>query len=116
MNMRVDAGRRENVSLARDRFGRNTDDQIGGDSRHHIRIAGFPDSGDAPAFHPNVGFVNAGPVDDDRVGDHEVERAIVADACRLPHAVTQHFSATELAFVAIARMVTLHFGDQIRIR
>ena len=41
---------------------------------HHVGIAGLADAGDAAALDADVGLADAGPVDDERVGDHAVER------------------------------------------
>src|SRR5207244_12782462 len=70
---------------------------------------------DASVLHPDVGLVDAGPIDDQRVGDHQIERALVADAGSLSHAVAQHFAAAELALVAVHGVIALHLGNQIRV-
>ena len=113
VNVRVDAAGGEDESFARDRLGRRADDEVGRDAGHDVGIAGLADAGDSPVLDADVGFVDAGPVDDERVGDDEIERAIVADACRLPHAVAQHLAAAELALVAVDRVVALDLGDEI---
>ena len=66
-------------------------------------------------LHADIRLVDAGPVDDERVGDHEIERAIVGDARGLAHAVAQHLAAAELALVAVDRVVALDLGDEIRV-
>ena len=47
---------------------------------HHRRVAGLADAGDAAALDADVGLADAGPVDDQRVGDDAVERLGVGDA------------------------------------
>ena len=49
---------------------------------HHVRVAGLADAGDAAVLDADVGLVDAGPVDDQRVGDDAVERLGVGDARR----------------------------------
>ena len=115
MNVRVDAARRQDEAFAGNRLGRDADDEIWRDARHHVGIAGFADACDASVFDADVGLVDAGPIDDERVGDDEIERAIVADARRLSHAVAQHLAAAELALVAVDRVVALDLCDQIRV-
>ena len=46
-----------------------------GDAGHHIGVAGLADAGDAAVLDADVGLADAGPVDDQRVGDDAVERA-----------------------------------------
>ena len=46
----------------------------GGDAGHHVGVAGLADAGDAAALDADVGLADAGPVDDERVGDDAVER------------------------------------------
>src|SRR5215213_4300501 len=64
-------------------------------------------------LHSDIGFVDPGPVDNDRVGNDEIERAIVRDACSLAHAVAQYLATAELALVAVDRMIALDLRDQI---
>ena len=98
--------------LAGDGFGRDADDHPVGDAGHHVGVAGLADAGDAPVLDADVGFAHAGPVDDERVGDDAVERALVGDAGGLAHAVAEHLAAAELALVAIDRRVLLDSRDE----
>ncbi len=66
-----------------------------------------------PCLDAHVGLVDAGPVDDQRVGNDQVERLFLADARRLSHPVPQHFAASKFALVAVHRAVAFHFGNQI---
>ena len=115
MNVRVDAAGREDEPFAGNRFGRGAHDHVRRHAGHHIRIAGLADAGDSSVLHAHVRLVDAGPVDDERVGDHEVERVGLGHAGRLSHAVAQHLAAAELAFVAVDGVVALDFGDEIGI-
>src|SRR6202023_2754597 len=55
------------------------------------------------------------PVDDEGVGDDAVERTLVRNARRLPHAIAEHLATAELALVAIDGRVSFHLGDQPRV-
>jgi hypothetical protein len=57
----------------------------------------------------------AGPVDDERVGDHAVEGVPIRNTRGLAHTVAQDFAATEFALVAIDRGIVLDFGNKTRI-
>ena len=115
MNVRVDAAGGQYQTFGGHRLGGGADDHVRRDARHHVGIAGLADAGDAPVLHPDVGLVDAGPIDDERVGDHQIERALVADAGSLSHAVAQYFAAAELALVAVHGVIALHLGHQIRV-
>ena len=86
VDVRVDAAGGEDEAFAGDGFGRHADDQVGRDARHHVRIAGLADAGDAPVLDADVGLVDAGPVDDERVGDHEssARSSLTPAACPMP--------------------------------
>ena len=75
VDVRVDAAGGEDQPLAGDRLGRDADDHPVGDAGHHVRVAGLADAGDAAVLDADVGLADAGPVDDQRVGDDAVERA-----------------------------------------
>ena len=107
MDVRVDAAGREDQPLAGDRLRRHADDHPVGHAGHDVGIAGLADAGDAAALDADVGLADAGPVDDQRVGDDAVERAVVGDAGGLSHAVAQHLAAAELALVAVDGRVRL---------
>ncbi len=86
----------------------------GGHAGHHVGIAGLADAGDAPALDADVRLADAGPVDDERVGDDAVERAASSETpARLAHAVAQHLAAAELALVAVDGGVVLDLRDEI---
>ena len=74
VDVRVDPAGREDQALAGDRFRRDADDHSVRHAGHHVGIAGLADAGDAPVLDADVGLADAGPVDDERVGDDAVER------------------------------------------
>jgi hypothetical protein len=52
-------------------------------------------------------------IDDQRVGDHGVDRALFAGGLRLPHAVTDHLAAAEFHLLAVDGEILLDLDDQI---
>ena len=112
MNVGVDAARRQDQPFAGNRLGRGADDHPLGDAGHDIGVAGLADTGDASALDADVGFADAGPIDDQRIGDDAVESPGIADARRLAHSVAQHLAAAELAFVAVGGGIGLDFEYQ----
>ena len=115
MNVRVDAARGDDLAFARDYFGARSHDHAGRYAVHYVRIAGFADSDDAIAANADVGFGDAGVVDDDRVGDDQIERAVSEHGGgRLAHAVAQAFAAAEFGFVAGRGEIFFNFDEESR--
>src|ERR1700716_3377502 len=98
MDVTVDGAGRNDEVLTRQDFGCRSDDQLRIDSVHRIRISRLADSHDAPVFDPNVTLYNSPMIDDQRVGDDEVQRAGRVFALRftaLAHAVANDLAAAE---------------------
>ena len=86
VDVRVDAAGGQDQAFAGDRFGGHADHHAGGHAGHDVGIAGLADAGDASVLDADVGLADAGPVDDQRVGDDAVERAAseTPAACPMP--------------------------------
>ena len=81
-----------------------------GDAALDAGIAGVADADDAAAFDADVGFDDAEDgVEDEGVGDDEVEALGIEGQRGLAHAVADDFAAAEFDFVAVAA----HLGDEI---
>ena len=83
-------------------------------------VSGFPalpDLHDAPIADADVGLDDAPMVDDQRVGDHQIQRAACARVARaaLPHTVSNDLAASEGDLIAIGREILLDFDDQFGI-
>ena len=74
MDMRVEAAGREDLALAGDDLRARPDDDV--DIRLHVRIAGLADGGDPPVLDADIGLHDAPVIEDDRVGDDGVDRAL----------------------------------------
>ena len=59
----------EDQALAGDDLGGDAHDHPRRHAGHHVRVAGLADAGDAPVLDADVRLVDAGVVDDERVGD-----------------------------------------------
>src|SRR4029077_20756170 len=70
VDMRVDAASGDDLALASDHLGARADDD--GNARLDVGIARLADRGDATGLERDVSLVDAGPVDDHRVGDYRV--------------------------------------------
>lgn len=89
------------------------DDEGAVDIVHDVRVARLADADDVPVLNPDVGFVDAGVVDDERVCDDEVGGLAVGAAGRLPHALTEGLAAAELTLVAIGGVVLLDLDKEL---
>jgi len=102
--------------LARQAFGRDASDHPGSHSIHHVRIARLADADDAVPLDADVGLDDAlYRIDDECVGDDEIERFACRAVAHLPHALAKRLPAAKLALVAIHSVVLLHLDDQSRI-
>ena len=72
----VDAAGGDDHAFAGDDLGAGADDDV--DARLDVGIAGLADAGDAAVLDADVGLDDAPVVDDQRVGDHGVDRALGA--------------------------------------
>jgi hypothetical protein len=115
VDVAVDAASRDDIALHTDDLGARADDDV--HAGLGVGVAGLADGHDAPALQADVGLDDAPVVDDQRVGQHRVHRAISACLLALGHAVTDGLAAAELDLFAIAagaqRVVVLDFDDQV---
>ena len=112
MDVGVDGAGGQDEPLAGDGLGGHPHDEIVADAGHDVRVARLSDARDAAVLDADVRLADAGPVDDQGVGDHAVEGALVRHAGGLSHAVAQHLAAAELALVSIDGRVVFHFRHQ----
>ena len=78
------------------------------------------DADDAPFLDADIGFDHAGHgIEDERVGNDQVERLGIERQRGLPHAIADDFAAAEFHLVAVAAAlrdeVALHLDEQIGI-
>ena len=113
MDVAVDTTGGENLALAGDHLRARSDDDR--HPRLHIRVARLADGGDAAVFQPDIGLDDAPGVDDQRVGDHGVHRALCLTGLGLAHAVADHLAAAEFHLVAIDGEILLHLHPEFGI-
>mmetsp|Transcript_16672 Transcript_16672/g.67230 ORF Transcript_16672/g.67230 Transcript_16672/m.67230 type:complete len:869 (-) Transcript_16672:47-2653(-) len=117
VDVRVDAARRQNELLARDRFGRRADHHARRvDAVHAIGVPRFADADDVAALDADVGLDDArDSVDDEGVRDDDVQRRRRRRRRALAHPFAQRLAAAELALVAIYRKIFLDRDDERRV-
>src|SRR3954451_17989916 len=89
----------QDLAFAREHLGAGPDDD--GDVGLDVGIAGLADGGDAVALQADIRFDAATVIEDERVGDDGVARALLAGDLALPHAVADHLAAAELDLLAV---------------
>ncbi len=108
---RVEAAGGENFSFAGDDLGAGADDD--GHAGLDVGIAGFADGGDLAVLDADVGFDDAPVIEDQRVGDDGVDRALLVGDLRLAHAVADHLAAAEFHFLAVDGEILFDLDDEI---
>ena len=111
MDVGVEAAGGEDFAFAGDHVGAGADDD--GDAGLDVRIAGLADGGDLAVLEADVGFDDAPMIEDQRVGDDGVDRALLVADLALPHAVADHLAAAELHLLAVGAEILLDFDDEI---
>ena len=116
MDVRIDAARGHDLSLARNHLGSRADHHPRRDARHHVGIARLADLDDPPATNTDIRLDNSPVIHDDRAGDHQVE-GLIGRRCTtgLPHPVPQDFPAAEFRFLAVDGEIALNLDKQIGI-
>ncbi len=115
MHMCVERPGRQDHLLASYHLGGDADDHPLIDPRHDIRVAGFADSGDAPVLDADIGLVDAGIVEHQRIGNHQIQRLILARSALLAHSIAQDLAAAKLALFAVDGVILLDLDDQVGI-
>ena len=111
MDVAVEAAGGEDLALARDDLGAGADDD--GDAGLDVGIAGLADGGDPAFLDRDVGLDDAPVIDDQRIGDDGIDRALPVGDLRLPHAVADHLAAAELHLLAVGGEILLDLDDEI---
>ncbi len=113
MDVGVEAAGGEDFSFARDHLGAGADDD--GDVRLDVGIAGLADGRDAAVLDADVGLDDAPVIEDQRVGDDGIDRALLVGDLRLAHAVADHLAAAEFHLFAIGGEIFFDLDDQVGI-
>ena len=111
MDMSVEAAGGEDPALGSDHLGARADDD--GDVGLDVGIAGLADGGDAVALQAHVGFDDAPVIEDQRIGDDGVDRALLVGDLALAHAVADHLAAAEFHLLAVGGEVLLDLDDDV---
>src|ERR1039457_556938 len=119
VDVRVNGARGYDLAFASDHLGGRANHQIRIHSVLRIRVTRFADLHDAAVANTDVPLDDAPVIDDQRVGDHQVESALLGFAFRcgaLAHAVADHLATAKSYFIAVDGEVFLYFDDEFRIR
>src|SRR5207245_7409308 len=101
VDVAVEPAGSEDLALARNHVGTRTNDD--GNAGLDVGIAGLADRSDHAFLDRNVSFHDAPVIDDQRIGDDRVGRALPVGDLGLPHAVTDPLAAAELHLLAVNR-------------
>ncbi len=104
---------RENLAFTSTDFGAWTDDDV--NTGLHIGIARLADARYAAIEQCDIGLDDAPMIQDQRIGNHGIDRTLCLRALRLAHAVAYHLAAAEFHFLAEGREITLDFDEKVGI-
>ena len=111
MDVAVESAGGEDLAFARDDVGAGADHD--GDAGLDVRVARLADGADITFLDGDVGFDDAPVIDDQRIGDDGIGRALLVGDLGLPHAVADHLAAAEFHFLAIGREILFDLDDEI---
>ena len=97
--------------------GNNLRRRANGDSdvRLDIGITRFADCDNTPLFDTNVGFDDPPVIDDQRIGQHQID-TVVSEHLSLAHTVTDDLPAAELDLFAVGGQIVFDLDPQFGVR
>ena len=107
---RVDPAGGDDHPLAGDDVRAGADDQARIDPVEDVRITRLADPGDPPVLDADIGLDHPPVIDDQGVGDDEIERVVVAG--RLPHPIPDDLATAEGDLVAVDGEVPFDLDDR----
>src|SRR4030095_8557558 len=113
MHVHVDATRRDDLPFAGDDLGAWPDEDR--DLVLDVWRAVCASRGDPAVLDADVGFHDPPVIEDQRIRDHGVDRAVDSSALRLSHPVADDFTSAEFLLLAVRREVLLDLDDEIGI-
>ncbi len=115
VDVAVDAAGRGDQVFAGDHLRAGADDQAWIDPRLDQRIARFADGHDAAAADADVPLDNAPVIENDRIGDDQVQWRLgrFARKRRLALAIADDFTAAELHLFAVDSVIFFNFDNQL---
>ena len=82
MDVRINPAGRDNFSLGGQHLRTRPDLHALRDTVHQIGIPGFADPGNPSVTNPDVGLHDTPPVDDDGIGNDEIQRPLLPGSSR----------------------------------
>lgn len=113
MNMGIQATGRDDLALAGNDVCAAANHHVGSHAVHDIWVARLANRRNHAVLDSNIRLVDAGPVDNERVGDDHVQCLRVGPPRGLAHTLTQRLTATKLALVAVGGEVFLDLDPEI---
>ena len=108
VNMGVQSSGGDDAALAGDDLRRGADDHV--DAILDERISGVPDPDDPAVLDPDVAFDDAlNSVENQRVGNDQIQGLRIGGKRRLAHPVANHLAAAEFHLAAVSAV----FRDQV---
>ena len=110
VNMGIDPAGGDDFSFGGNHFRRGADGD--GDVGLDVGVAGFADGEDPAVLHADIGLNDAPVIDDQRVGEHQVN-TVGGQHLSLAHPVADHFAAAEFDLFPVGGQIVLHLDPQL---
>ena len=112
VNMGIDPAGGDDLAFGGNHFRRGADGD--GDVGLDIGIAGFADGEDPPVLHADIGLDDPPVINDQRVGEHQVD-TVGGQHLSLTHPVADHFAAAEFDLFSVGGQIIFHLDPQLGI-
>ena len=113
VDMGIDAAGGDYFAFGGNHFRRRANGDI--DARLDIGIARFADRQDPPVFDADIGFNDPPVIDDQRIGQHQID-TVVSEHLPLAHTVTDDLAAAELDLFAVGGQIVFDLDPQFGVR
>lgn len=113
MDMTVKAAISYDLLLSSNDIGVGADDHVRINTIHNIRVASFADTYDNAILDTDISLIDTSVVNDQSVGENQVQAVDIRTSRGLAHAITNTFSATKGTLITILSKVFLDLDPQI---
>lgn len=113
MDMAVKAAISYDLLLSSNNIGVGADDHVRINTIHNIRVASFADTYDNAILDTDISLIDTSVVNDQSVGENQVQAVDIRTSRGLTHAITNTFSATKGTLITILSKVFLDLDPQI---
>jgi hypothetical protein len=109
----VEATISDDLVLCSNDIGVGTDNHVGINSVHDIRIASFADSYNDAVLDTNIGLIDTSVVNNQSISHDQIQAVGICASRSLTHTITNTLTTTKGALIAVSSEVFLNFDPKI---